>query len=313
MLKMEMVKLLKDRIINRKSGIITYGLTPPKESNDIEKVREIAKKQLDRVQRLGVDGLVIYDIQDEIDRNPDDRPFPYIKTVDPLKYSNEYFKSLNIPKIIYHYVGKYTETELKARIGKENGEDKFSVFVGAATRNQSVKTKLSEAYKIKNIENPELFMGGVTIPERHIIGLDEHQRIIGKVNNGCSFFISQAVCNVEASKSFLSDYYYFCRNKNLDMVPIILTLTPCGSKKTLDFMKWLGISIPKWLENELIYSDNILEKSVALLKDIFEELLEFSLEKQIPIGWNIESVSTKKEEIEASVELVKDIKKLIGR
>ncbi|MNG28337.1 hypothetical protein D3C84_1135860 [compost metagenome] len=78
-------------------------------------------------------------------------------------------------------------------------------------------------------------------------------------------------------------------------------------------MKWLGISIPKWLENDLLKSTDILDKSVSLALKIFEELFEFGIEKGIPIGCSIESVSTRKVEIEASVQLVKDIKKVIDR
>ena len=46
---------------------------------------------------------------------------------------------------------------------------------------------------------------------------------------------------------------------------------------------------------------------VKLEKRIFQELADFALEKRIPIGCNIESVSIRKAEIEASVELVKEI------
>ncbi len=137
---------------------------------------------------------------------------------------------------------------------------------------------------------------------------DEHLRIIGKINKGCKYFITQAVYNVEAAKDFLSDYYYYSKNNNLAMVPIIFTLTPCGSTKTLEFMKWLGISIPRWLENDLMNSEDILNKSVSLSKSIFNELMEFCLEKGIPVGCNIESVSVRKVEIEASIDLTKDIK-----
>lgn len=303
--------MLKDKILRRESGIITYGLTPPKESNDLDKLGEIAQKQYQRVKGLGVDGLVIYDIQDEADRLSEERPFPFIKTVDPIKYSDEYFSDLGIPKIIYHCVGKYSQEEFKSRISAEQRDDKLCVFVGAASRNQKVAIKLADAYNLRKSYNNNILLGGVAIPERHLLGFDEHLRIIGKENSGCSFFISQAVCNVEASKNFLSDYYYYCQQHERETVPIIFTLTPCGSKKTLEFMKWLGISIPKWLENELIYSDNILGKSMELLKGIFQELVAFGKDKKIPIGCNIESVSTRKEEIEASVELVADIKKIL--
>lgn len=125
-------------------------------------------------------------------------------------------------------------------------------------------------------------------------------------------FVSQATYNVEASKNFLSDYYYYYSNNGLEMVPILFNVAPCGSK-TLEFMKWLGISIPTWLENELKYSKDVLDKSLKLSLDIFEEILDFALEKGIPIGCSVESVSTRKVEIEASVQLVRDIRTMLDK
>lgn len=303
--------MLKEKIINRKSGIITYGITPPKKNSTLEKINEVAQKQIERINSLDIDGLVLYDLQDEKDRNPKDRPFPFLETIDPYTYSTEYLKDIKVPKIIYRCVGKYTQDCFRRLIKPVDGEDSFSVFVGAASRNQTVHLKLSDAYKIRKEVNPNLLLGGVLIPERHMKNADEHLRIIEKIDKGCKFFISQAVYNVETAKDFLSDYYYYCKDKKLNMVPIIFTLTPCGSTKTLEFMKWLGISIPRWLENDLMNSEDILNKSVSLSKSIFGSLMDFCGEKRIPIGCNIESVSVRKVEIEASISLAKDIKTMM--
>lgn len=166
---------------------------------------------------------------------------------------------------------------------------------------------LSEAYKLKKEVHPDLLLGGVTIPERHLSKGDEHLRVFSKIAQGCSFFVSQGVYDVNASKNFLSDYYYHGREHNIPLVPIIFTFTPCGSLKTLQFMKWLGISIPKWLENELVHSHDILQQSVEFAEQNWRELKQFARERNIPIGCNIESVAVRKVEIEASVELLRRV------
>lgn len=305
--------MIKEKILNKKPGIITYGITPPKKNNTVDKITEISQKQVERIKQLDIDGLVIYDIQDEKDRNTEERPFPFLETVDPLVYSDEYLKDLEIPKIIYRCVGKYTKSQFLQFLESDNNCDTFSVFVGASSKNQAVSLKLSEAYNICMDINSKIVLGGVAIPERHMKNADEHLRIVGKYKKGCKYFITQAVYNVEAAKDFLSDYYYYCKSNNLEMVPIIITLTPCGSTKTLEFMKWLGISIPRWFENELINSEDILERSVYLCKSVFSDLLEFSMGKGIPIGCNIESVSVRRLEIEASIKLVSDIKCMMNK
>ncbi len=305
--------MLKEKIVNKQAGILTYGITPPKTNHTADKIAEIAQKQYDRMKDLPIDGLVLYDVQEEADRIDEERPFPYISTIDPTLYSKKYLSQLQVPKIIYRCVGKHTEDQMCDWMLSDKEENRFSVFVGASSSKQEVKLRLSDAYQLSNRLNGNLLLGGVVIPERHMKNNDEHIRVANKVSNGCKFFISQATFNVEAAKNFLSDYYYHCLDQQMEMVPILINLAPCGSPKTLEFMKWLGISIPRWLENDLKYSVDILDKSVNLCQQIFEELLDYGIEKGIPVGCSVESVSTRKVEIEASIQLVHNIKVMIDK
>ena len=74
-------------------------------------------------------------------------------------------------------------------------------------------------------------------------------------------------------------------------------------------MKWLGISIPRWLENELMHSQDILERSLKVCAGNWAELSDYARIKNIPIGCNIESVAIRKVEVEASFELLQQITK----
>ncbi|WP_240941112.1 methylenetetrahydrofolate reductase [Paenibacillus sp. HB172176] len=305
--------MLREKILNKQAGILTYGMTPPKASHTPEKIAEIALKQFERIKDLKIDALILYDVQEEADRIDEERPFPYSQTLDPTLYSKHYLNDLQVPKIIYRCVGKYDEAQFAEWIQADKGEDRYSVYVGASSSKQEVKLDITTAARLSKELNSKVIFGGVVIPERHMTKNDEHLRVVGKVSNGCDFFVSQATYNIEASKDFLSDYYYHCLKHELEMVPILFNLAPCGSAKTLEFMKWLGISIPKWLENDLKYSSDVLEKSIRQSLSIFEELLDFGLEKGIPIGCSVESVSTRKVEIDASVQLVRDIKAIIDK
>lgn len=305
--------MLKEKIINKATGILTYGITPPKRHTSPEKIEVLSHKHMERISQLDIDGLILYDVQNEIDRVEEERPFPYLPTIDPYLYSEEYLHKLRIPKIIYRCAVNDTERELSEWISSDLQNDRFSVLVGASSGKQKVNMTLTQAYELSMKLNKRLILGGVVIPERHMKKGDEHLRIVRKMNSGCTFFVSQATYNIESTKNMLSDYYYYCTSNNIEMVPILINLAPCGSQKTLEFMKWLGISIPKWLENELLHSNDILDKSINLSKEIFKELFEFGLEKNIPVGCSIESVSTRKVEIEASIHLVKEIKSFIDR
>ena len=301
--------MLVDKIRNRQSGIILYGITPPKKGSSEEKIEEIASIQIQRLQSLNIDGLILYDIQDEKSRTVEQRPFPFIETLDAFDYSQQYLGELHVPKIIYRSVGKYNQTELRQFLQQASPQDYLTVFVGAASKAQTVTMSINDAYKLKADTNSGLLLGGVTIPERHQSKGDEHLRVFNKIAQGCSFFVSQGVYDVNASKNFLSEYYYYGQEHNIPLVPILFTLTPCGSVKTLQFMKWLGISIPKWLENELVHSHDILQQSVDYSAQSWLELKQFADEKGIPIGCNIESVAIRKVEVDASIELLRRVSK----
>lgn len=299
--------MLIKKIINRESGIVLYGIVPPKKGTDAEKIEEISSRQIQRLKGSSIDGLILYDIQDETSRTGEERPFPFMETLDSSTYSREYLSTLSIPKIIYRSVGKYSRAELSQFLTRASPENELTVFVGASSASQDVTMSVEDAYELRREKNNNIVLGGVTIPERHRSKGNEHIRVFDKISQGCSFFVSQGVYDVNASKDFLSDYYYYGRENGIPLAPIIFTLTPCGSKKTLQFMRWLGISIPRWLENDLMHSDDILQRSVDHSEQNWNELKAFAEEKRIPIGCNIESVAVRKVEVEASIELLKRV------
>lgn len=295
--------MLKNKIKNNKSGILLYGLTPPKSNLSEEEIQNIAILQRQRISSLLVDGVVLYDLQDESDRTNEKRTFEFIRTIDPEIYYEKYL-GIDTPSVIYRAVSKYNKENFAKNLTNE-----ISVFVGASSRNQKVNLTLDEAYQIKKEKAPNLILGGISIPERHAKKGNEHLKVANKISRGCEFFITQAVYNIENAKNFIDDY----AKMSVKKVPIIFTFTPCGSLKTLEFMKWLGISIPDFLETRLKNSVDILQSSVSLSAEMFEFLYKYSRAKGINIGANIESVSTRKVEIEASLELVKEIKKIIDK
>ncbi len=295
-----------EKLKSKQSGIVVYGITPPKRDTDASKLEGIAARQIDRLASLPLDGLVVYDIQDEGSRISQTRPFPFMETLDGFEYCESYLAGLRIPKVVYRSVGKYSREQL-ADFLCASPDEYLTVFVGAPSQQEKVSLSIKDAYAIKKKSDSKMMLGGVTIPERHRAKGDEHRRLEFKHSAGCRFFISQGVYDLDAAKNLLSDYHYHCQEKKTVPDPILFTFTPCGSKKTLAFMKWLGISIPRWLENELIHSADILQSSLEMCEQNWRALKNFAEEKGLPIGANIESVAIRKVEIEASVELVRRI------
>mgnify|MGYP001609312692 CR=1 FL=1 len=287
---------------------ILYGITPPKLDNQADKNQRINDRRIERIQQYKPDGLVLYDIQDEAARNPEERPFPYLETIPAYQYANEDMARLDIPKVVYIGTGKYSPEELDIIL--RDLRDTHVVFVGSPTPEETGKSSLKQAYSLYQKYSERLSMGGIAIAERHYQLGDEHLRLHQKVLDGCSFFISQCVYNAEMFKDMLSDYYYLCQQKEIEMKPVYMTLTPCGSLKTLEFIKWLGISLPRWLENDLKHEKDILDYSIRQSRNIFLDVQDFCQQKDIPLGCNIESVAVRKDEVIASFELMEDIRRL---
>jgi hypothetical protein len=286
-------------------GIRLYGIAPPKLATDPERLREIAAQQVARLRMLAPDGLVVYDIQDEPGRSGQARPFPFLPTVDPELYAYEALAELRLPKIVYRCVGAQPREVFSRWIDRLRSEavPRFSVFVGAPSgRFRSTDLALAEAYALARAA-PNLVNGGIAIAERHVAKENEHQRMLAKQDSGCRFFITQSVYDAASTKSLLSDYALSLQACGRLPVPVVLTFSPCGSVRTLELMKWLGISFPRWLENELRHSADTLERSIDLCESVFSDVQDYAREKHLPIGINVESVSMRKSEIDASVEL----------
>jgi hypothetical protein len=299
-----LVNALFEKLDRGLGGIRLYGIAPPKLATDSEQMREIAAQQVARLRMLAPDGLVVYDIQDEPGRNGQARPFPFLPTVDPEAYAYDALAELDIPKIVYRCVGAQSREVFSGWIDTIRAANRrVSVFVGAPRgRSHMPGLPLAEAYVLARAA-PNLVIGGIAIAERHVTKEDEHQRILAKQDAGCRFFITQSVYDAASTKSLLSDYALSLQASGRRPAPLVLTFSPCGSVRTLEFMKWLGISFPRWLENELRHSADTLERSIDLCESVFTDVQHYAREKNVPIGINVESVSIRKAEVEASVEL----------
>ncbi|HEX6226821.1 MAG TPA: methylenetetrahydrofolate reductase [Chryseolinea sp.] len=300
------------KIKSKESGVLLYGITPPKAETEVGKIKEIAERALNRLCSLDIDALVVYDVQDESARTAEERPFPFASSLDPFEYSSQYLQRLDVPKIIYRPAGKFSKDELNGWLQSLKVHGFYPIFVGLPTPDYVVKTSLSDAYKLwRDNHEDHSVIGAVTIPERHAILKDEDVRILDKVQSGVSYFISQCIFNVEYTKRTLEDLVVASRNRGMDLPTIIFTLTICGSAKTLLFMEWLGIHVPENLKEELKTCPNPVGRSVEIAENIAKDLIQYCKDRSIPFGFNIESVAIRKEEVEASLALLNTINGLL--
>jgi 5,10-methylenetetrahydrofolate reductase len=172
---------------------------------------------------------------------------------------------------------------------------------------------LERAQNLRAQTRPDLLLGGVAIPERHVRKNDEHLRLLRKQAAGCSFFVTQVVYDANAAKNLVSDYHYECLAQNVTPAPIVFTFSVCGSTKTLEFLRWLGVDVPRWIENELLHAADTLDVSVEYALAAARELIAYCRHVGVPFGVNVESVSIRRAEIEASIALAAELRGALRR
>jgi hypothetical protein len=304
---------LVSRIDQGAGEFLLFALTPPRLATTADRVQQIAAATIARLLPLDLDGLILYDIDDETARNPKQRPFPFSPTLDPADYLAQHFSTWPTPVVVYRAVGKYAPDELRSWLATQDPARVLTVLVGAASSTTDAPTSLAQAQTLKRETNPGLALGGVAIPERHSRRDDEHLRLLAKQEAGCRFFVTQVVYDVNAAKNLVSDYHYECVARGRAPVPLVFTFSVCGSLKTLDFLRWLGVEVPRWIENDLRHATNTLDASYEVAAAAATELMTYCRSLGVPFGINVESVSIRREEIEASVRLARQLGAQIRR
>ena len=298
---------LRNRYNDYTRGVYFVGTTPPKADTSLEEVKQIADKLLERIKDIAIDGLIVYDIQDEDSRTSIPRPFPFKSTHDSRYYSALLNKKTSRPVITYKSVGK-ADAESFDRWLNEAWQDygvREIVLVGSPSTKNKVNLPLAKAYSRAVDNSHDFFIGGVTIAERHAKKGNEHERLIEKHQQGCNFFISQAIYNPQETIDILTRYAIECQKRALKPQRIILTFSPCGSDKTLKFIEWLGVSVPEATSLRILHAKNPLYESIRICCNSLNQILDAVTIYKLPLGLNIESLTNRKDEINGSILLYK--------
>lgn len=291
---------------------LSYALTPPNQTTPEARRNAIAAAQSERLKSLPVEALLIYDVQDEAARNAEQRPFSFVPKVDPLSYAFESLQVGSLPRVVYRAVAQQCAASLERWLGRLQAHGGRAVLVGAPSRRSSPSLSLPQAHALCRSQAPTLAFGGVMIPERHQGAGAEDARVCAKTQQGCSFFVSQTIWSLSATKRLLSDLRVRAEQTGVEVPHLLFTFSPCGSAQTLQFLRWLGVAVPDTLRRELLSSKDMLSRSIELASETFAELHAFAGEHGLSVGCNVESVSSRAAEIEASLELVRRVEQQLG-
>jgi hypothetical protein len=294
---------LQDKLPDPGQKVRLYGTTPPRLGTAPEAVAAAAGKLAARIASLPLDGIVVYDIQDETGRTSQARPFPFAGTVDPRSYSNLLSERTGRQTITYKALGTMDETQWRTWLDQTRRQNlRFVSVVGRPTSGVRYALPLSRAIRVA-AASPAFVVGGVVIAERHDDTRSEAARLLAKGIEGCGYFISQTVYWAAPTQRLLADYLRDCRGAGIAPKRVILTFAPCGREKTLGFLRWLGVNVTADTERAILGASNPLARSIEICRDNLRRILEGDYASHIPLGINVESVSINRDEIDASVDL----------
>ncbi|MBE9045964.1 hypothetical protein IQ255_16395 [Pleurocapsales cyanobacterium LEGE 10410] len=305
---------LKAKLSDPTRGIYLYSTTPPRQGSSTEKLQAIANKLAKRLSALDIDAINVYDIQNEPGRTNLSRPFPFSPVIDPREYAQILHDLTGQETIIYKCVVHQPKADFPSWLDRTWQEYnlRYLAFVGGSTSGMTYPgPTLSQAVQMTTEHQHDFVLGGVTIAERHLSKGNEHLKLIEKSRQGMQFFTSQVVYQPEATIKLLRDYAQKCRELNLSPVRIILTFAPCGYPKTLQFLQWLGVNFPPETEREIFSAQSPVQKSLEVCCRILQQIVEAIEPASVPLGINVESVSIKKNEIDATIELFWQLQKIL--
>jgi hypothetical protein len=295
---------LKSKLLDPAETVLLYGTTPPRDGTPEEQVAAAAEKLSARLAGLPLDGVVVYDIQEEAGRTHQPRPFPFARTVDPRAYA----KRLGLPTIVYKALGDIDEPAWLKWMGESERAHPFISIVGRPTSGVRYALPLSRAIRLAS---ERFTVGGVVIAERHTEERSESARLLAKSVEGCGYFISQTVYHAPPTQALLRDYLRDCRGAGVAPRRVVLTFSPCGRDKTLAFLRWLGVNVPADTEREILGAPRPLARSIEICRDNLRRILDQPYADKLPLGVNVESVSINRDEIDASVELFHALREVV--
>jgi len=305
--------VLQATLSDPRASVLLYGTTPPRAGSAEAAVRSAAERLAERLRPLPLDGIVVYDIQDESGRTQVPRPFAFSGTLDPRDYSRTLCALTGKPAISYKCVGMLDEARWQEWLDETAGSYgiEFLSIVGRPTSGVRYPLSLSRAIRLAAAHPAKFTVGGVAIAERHTAERSEAARMLAKGLEGCGYFVSQTVYHAGATERLLRDYLRDCRGAGVEPRRVVLTFSPVGRERTFDFLRWLGVHIPAETARAILAAARPLAKSIEICRANLRRILEPDYSSGIPLGINVESVSIHKDEIDASIDLFHALKEVL--
>eukprot|EP00586_Coscinodiscus_wailesii_P019530 CAMPEP_0172502704 /NCGR_PEP_ID=MMETSP1066-20121228/162111_1 /TAXON_ID=671091 /ORGANISM="Coscinodiscus wailesii, Strain CCMP2513" /LENGTH=398 /DNA_ID=CAMNT_0013278053 /DNA_START=97 /DNA_END=1293 /DNA_ORIENTATION=- len=312
---------------NPSRPVFLLGDVPPSIATPPHKCQEICNKFTSRSRALANDGFIVYDIQDEPGRAANNtanakRPFPFRKLMDSSSYASLLARSGGKPCLVYKCVADANFEDWIETAERDHGHSAINLVGRPTSDGEYAGPTAAEAMDIcaERRVTSRLRFGCICIAERHTLECarqrgktypTEHLNMFRKQAAGADWFVSQAVYDPEPTVRLLKDYAAVCRERGVTPKKVILTFLPVSRKKTMEFVKWLGVIVPPDAEEKILGANSPVDESVDFLCHVLTTILDECRGVGIPLGVNCESVSIYKAEIDGVHELFRRLQGIL--
>jgi len=250
---------------------------------------EALEASLRELQQLRgrVDAVNIPEIHDE-DR-PGERTSKFIERIEPRILGARVKRELDIDVVINRVTVHDAEPERWFR--ETSGPWDISNWVLVGGESKEIRypgPNPGEAARLAKSLGLSVTLGGITIPSR----VNEPDRIRQKHAQGLEFFTSQVIFDS-------NDLVWLIQRLNGVEARIFVSFAPVSNRRDLEFLRWLGVDIPRDLDRFLLGSaqgeaapaETCLERSINLAQRILMDVFDNLPPDPPPLGLNIEHIT----------------------
>jgi 5,10-methylenetetrahydrofolate reductase len=233
-----------------------------------------------------VDAINIPEIHDE-DR-PGERTSKFIERIEPRAFGLRIKQELGIDVVINRVTVHDAEPERWFRETCTAWDIANWVLVGGESKavRYPGPSPADAARLVKSLNLPAS-LGGITIPSR----VGEPERIRKKHSQGVEFFTSQVIFDS-------NDLVWLVQRLNGVDARIFISFAPVSQRRDLEFLRWLGVDLPRDLDRFLlgpeqkeVSAETCLERSIDLAQRILMDVFDNLPPDPPPIGLNIEHIT----------------------
>ena len=298
---------IRDKIKKPQRPVVAYEILPPREKDGT--LNTYAETISSLLSQTHIDAINIPEVHDENGRG--ERPVSNQERGEPRKFGMLLQDIVGIEAIINRVVVHMPMEKQMKWIQETHSKyeiDNLIIVGGESSKQHYPGPTVNESLKSISEDNrhskSNILCGGICIPSRK----KESKNLIMKSEFGAEFFTTQVLCDSGNVIKMIKNYQDRCDRSNTFPRRILLSFAPVSSQRNINFLKWLGVEIPKDTERYLNGRPGAMtERSLDVAIEVLNEILDYIIQNnlRVPVGLNVEHIMSYN--FQSSIEMLQEL------